>query len=348
MFHVTPSPTTPASTAAGDALFSCQTCGKLYGTDSALRRHERRQHSDSVKQNEDVSGRKSDGSQRAHRYVCEACGLRFMYRSALQTHSATHTETRAFSCPDCPARFRTYATLYSHRRTHTPDKPFPCDICSKRFKTTENLQRHRQRHSGEKPFQCDRCPSCFPDKGGLSKHQRTVHSSVPGFQCPECAKTCSRADNLRVHMKSHNNPDLLKLSRDELMIKEDLSIGAETSIVSITAINPSSTTNPSHNPSHNPSNISNPSHTATPSLNPSHPHSNPSTTNMIQVLLPSEMDEPAPSEESPGQPIQQQYVLHPASTQPGSMIALQSLYVLDPNTQTLSTMDSFPQQHVPQ
>ena len=183
--------------------YQCKECGKTYRTPNQLRGHERRHTPD------------------RNRYMCHICGCTFMFRSNLEAHAVVHRTDKTFHCKLCEKSFKTYATLYSHMKVHQTEKPFMCEICAKGFKTKECLKAHSRRHSGEKPFKCVLCKSCFPDKGGLSKHLKTVHSTKPNFQCPACKKKCSRADNLRVHMKSHNDPALLQLSREELMINKD-------------------------------------------------------------------------------------------------------------------------------
>lgn len=165
--------------------FFCDICGKKYKTEFLMKTH-RRRHT-------------ADGS----RYMCDICGRQFMYKSTLEIHAAVHSEEKTFVCSICGKSFKTYATLYSHQYVHKTDSPYKCSDCGKPFKTKERCKAHQRRHSGLKPFECDLCGRCFPDKGGLSKHKKTVHCDVKKFVCPYCGKSCSRADNLRVHMKIH-------------------------------------------------------------------------------------------------------------------------------------------------
>ena len=185
--------------------YQCDICHKLYKTEVLLRAH-RRRHT-------------SDGS----RYMCDVCGNTFMYKSNLEAHYKVHGETRSFKCAVCNKAFKTYATLYSHQLVHRQDNPFNCRSCGKAFKTKERLKAHEKRHLGLKPFCCEQCGSCFPDKGGLSKHRKTVHATKTRFACPICQKGCNRADNLRVHMKVHGDPDLLKMPLEDLELKASYS-----------------------------------------------------------------------------------------------------------------------------
>jgi len=136
--------------------------------------------------------------------MCDICGRQFMYKSTLEIHAAVHSEEKLYQCSTCGKSFKTYATLYSHQYVHKTDSPHNCPDCGKAFKTKERCKAHQKRHSGLKPHECDICGRCFPDKGGLSKHKKTVHCTEKRFVCNYCGKACSRADNLRVHMKIHD------------------------------------------------------------------------------------------------------------------------------------------------
>ncbi|XP_061186367.1 zinc finger protein 665-like [Saccostrea echinata] len=166
--------------------FECDLCGKKYKTEFLMKTH-RRRHT-------------ADGS----RFMCDICGRQFMYKSTLEIHAAVHSDAKSFQCSTCGKSFKTYATLYSHQYVHKSESPYNCPECGKSFKTKERCKAHQKRHSGLKPFECKECGRCFPDKGGLSKHTKTVHCEVKMFVCDICGKSCSRADNLRVHMKIHN------------------------------------------------------------------------------------------------------------------------------------------------
>ena len=45
---------------------------------------------------------------------------------------------------------------------------------------------------------------------------RTVHAARARYACPSCGKTANRLDNLRVHMRTHGDPELMNLSAEEL------------------------------------------------------------------------------------------------------------------------------------
>ena len=183
-----------------ERLYQCKICQKWYKTAMLLRSHERR-HT-------------SDGS----RYMCDICGHTFMYKSNLEAHAMVHKDGKQYECKVCQKKFKTYATLYSHAKVHQLDKPFICEHCGKSFKTKECLKAHEIRHSGLKPYSCNLCRNCFPDKGGLSKHLKTVHARRPRFACPACGKTCNRMDNLRVHLKTHNDAGMMAMTPEQLLI----------------------------------------------------------------------------------------------------------------------------------
>ena len=166
--------------------FPCDVCHKVYKTEFLMRAHKKRH---------DITA--------STRFMCDVCGGRFMYKSALELHKSVHKDSKDFTCKICGKSFKTYPTLYSHQYVHREDNPYSCATCGKAFKTKERVKAHERRHSGLKPFECTICHRHFPDNGGLQKHLRTVHCSVKKFACDICGKTTSRADNLRVHMKVH-------------------------------------------------------------------------------------------------------------------------------------------------
>ncbi|KAL5022190.1 hypothetical protein ScPMuIL_001345 [Solemya velum] len=181
--------------------FECDVCGKSYKTAFLMKSHRRRHTAAGT------------------RFMCDVCGRQFMFRSTLDAHSVVHHEEKNFHCSICNKSFKTHATLYSHMYVHKTDSPFQCAECGKAFKTKERCKAHVRRHTGIKPFECELCSRCFPDKGGLTKHQKTVHCTVKKYVCNVCGKACSRADNLRVHMKIHRKPDTPPEQQETEMLK---------------------------------------------------------------------------------------------------------------------------------
>ncbi|XP_013397168.1 zinc finger protein 665 [Lingula anatina] len=172
----------------------CEICGKFFKSDHLLRAHRRRHTEDSS------------------RFMCDICGRTFMYKSNLEAHSLTHEEGRQFICNVCGKSFKTQATLYSHALVHKTETPYSCSTCGKGFKSKDRVAAHEKRHSGLKPHVCEICRRGFPDKGGLTKHRKTVHTDFKRFMCQICGKSCSRADNLRVHMKIHGEENMTKIT----------------------------------------------------------------------------------------------------------------------------------------
>uniref|UniRef100_A0A8C6LNU2 C2H2-type domain-containing protein n=1 Tax=Nothobranchius furzeri TaxID=105023 RepID=A0A8C6LNU2_NOTFU len=86
-------------------LFSCDDCGKRFGTKSNLNSH-MNVH----------TGQK--------RFACELCGQRFSHKTSLNRHLRVHTGQKPFACGHCGQRFSRKTTLNTHRRVHTGQKPF--------------------------------------------------------------------------------------------------------------------------------------------------------------------------------------------------------------------------------
>ncbi|XP_064602846.1 zinc finger protein 3-like [Liolophura sinensis] len=162
--------------------FKCDECGKFYKTEFLLNIHKRR-HTAAVS-----------------RFMCDICGLTFMFKSNLEMHAAVHSDVKKFQCSECGKAFKTYPTLYSHQQCHNPVDRFKCSVCDKMFKTKGRCYAHEKRHTEQKKYQCNYCHKLFSSKGDMSKHKRTVHSDAKRFSCPMCGKPSARSDNLRVHL----------------------------------------------------------------------------------------------------------------------------------------------------
>ena len=58
------------------------------------------------------------------------------------------------------------------------------------------------RSTGSIQYKCHHCGSEFSRRGSLDRHIRSVHRSVPTFNCTLCGKGCTRSLNLEMHMRT--------------------------------------------------------------------------------------------------------------------------------------------------
>nr|XP_054590677.1 zinc finger protein 239-like [Nothobranchius furzeri]XP_054590678.1 zinc finger protein 239-like [Nothobranchius furzeri]XP_054590679.1 zinc finger protein 239-like [Nothobranchius furzeri] len=164
-------------------LFSCDDCGKRFGTKSNLNSH-MNVH----------TGQK--------RFACELCGQRFSHKTSLNRHLRVHTGQKPFACGHCGQRFSRKTTLNTHRRVHTGQKPFACGHCGQRFSQRAHLNSHIRVHTGHKPFACSHCGKRFSRKSLLNGHIR-VHTGQKPFACELCGQRFSQKTSLNRHLTVH-------------------------------------------------------------------------------------------------------------------------------------------------
>ncbi|KAL0858633.1 hypothetical protein ABMA27_012463 [Loxostege sticticalis] len=101
----------------------CETCGKKYASNAALRYHQRVH-----------TGVKP--------YHCPYCPKSFTMSLFMQVHIRTHTGEKPYQCPNCPKAFGNRAALLRHDRVHTGIKPYQCPKCGKCFTQSNSMKLH--------------------------------------------------------------------------------------------------------------------------------------------------------------------------------------------------------------
>ena len=96
--------------------------------------------------------------------------------------------------------------IVKHYDTWHPDKKvFPCETCGKLFTRKHDLGVHKKEaHSEtkEKQLQCLHCEYKALRKSHLNRHVESKHNKS-NFACSICNKSFNRKDNLKMHMKTH-------------------------------------------------------------------------------------------------------------------------------------------------
>uniref|UniRef100_A0A7M4EZP0 Zinc finger protein 574 n=1 Tax=Crocodylus porosus TaxID=8502 RepID=A0A7M4EZP0_CROPO len=184
---VEPAPVPAPEAPAPDTMpggHRCLACGKAFGKQLQLARHQRFVH----------------GLERRHE--CHTCGKRFKKKSHVRNHLLTHTGERPFACPDCPKAFNSQANLLRHRLTHTGERPYQCQVCLKRFTQSSTLQQHLFVHSRHYPYQCPECGVHFHRPYRLLMH-RYHHTGEYPYKCGECGRSFLLRRLLDVHRLGH-------------------------------------------------------------------------------------------------------------------------------------------------
>ncbi|EJU03438.1 hypothetical protein DACRYDRAFT_77042 [Dacryopinax primogenitus] len=191
----------------GHRPYHCEECGQSYMRDTHFSAHLRSHRPDLEKP-----------------YVCteESCDKHFWTSSQLKAHAATHRGEMPFACDQCEDRFAKNAQLRRHVAVkHCPPgtKVFRCihEGCTKSFAHSAKLRAHERKHDTER-YVCSH-PSCssldrFPTWTALRRHVQEAHPpTCPYKMCR--GKMFSRKDNLRAHMKMHEEGHALDESGEE-------------------------------------------------------------------------------------------------------------------------------------
>ena len=108
---------------------------------------------------------------------------------------------RRFVCSyeRCDQTFKFKSNLEIHiRRKHTFEKPFKCEECVNSFIIKYDLKQHKLEHLGQ-TFKCKECHKLFKRQKILTKHMKTVHTSIR-FLCDLCGLQVKCKTSLDKHI----------------------------------------------------------------------------------------------------------------------------------------------------
>lgn len=110
---------------------TCETCGKVAKTPSALYNHRRNNHWNRI-------------------YFCKQCDFTAKTPSMLGNHVTTRHKRKSFACTICNKTFLLKTTLNDHMATHTGERKHACEYCDARFAASSDYYKHRkQAHPAE-------------------------------------------------------------------------------------------------------------------------------------------------------------------------------------------------------
>ncbi|XP_062560848.1 zinc finger protein 652-A-like [Armigeres subalbatus] len=147
--------------------FVCDTCGKTFTTNGALKKH------------------KFIHAPNEMPFVCGLCGKKFPTSHKLKEHTMRHEGIKNHTCSYCGLRKTTMHELKTHINTvHSKSKTYPCEICTSEFTNIGNLNRHvKIVHLGMKPYVCYVCERAFGKSDHLKRHMRS-HNLPPSAALP--------------------------------------------------------------------------------------------------------------------------------------------------------------------
>ncbi|XP_037875563.1 zinc finger protein 660-like isoform X11 [Bombyx mori] len=197
--------------------YTCDSCGKSYATNTALRAHTRYTHSreghicrkckTSFSSAEALRAHRLE-SRRCWQYLCNVCGERFVNWELKENHRREihGVEKRAYNCLECGESFACRKKFQTHFKVSHTDDSYMCPFCGVKFPTRRILEDHRVVHTKEKLFPCMVCLKAFSRKKNLVQHM-WMHSEYKRFECKMCNKQFNQRVSWKSHMKSYH-PDL--------------------------------------------------------------------------------------------------------------------------------------------
>ncbi|XP_074786561.1 LOW QUALITY PROTEIN: uncharacterized protein LOC141972566 [Athene noctua] len=177
-------PTQPWSRCRGKEEYKCEQCGKVFGWQGSLIRHQRIH-----------TGEKP--------FKCPDCGKSFRDSWRLLSHRRGHTEEKPFLCTTCGKRFSCSSNLIRHQLIHTGERPFTCSDCGKTFRQSDQLRRHQKTvHNGEEMYKCEDCGKFFMFRSTLTDQER-IHTGEKPYKCPDCGRSFRLSWYLLSHQRTH-------------------------------------------------------------------------------------------------------------------------------------------------
>ena len=152
---------------------------------------------------------------------CALCKTTFPSFAQLRKHAKKqhHTMYQPFRCELCRFGTDLKTSLEAHKIQEHPDLfKFTCDLCpSRAFYSQSDLNLHTKRkhiESSRFQFECNHCFKQFTSKSKLNTHINLFHGF--GYKCDVCGVNCSNQNDLKKHMKTHEETQ----DNQELVIKD--------------------------------------------------------------------------------------------------------------------------------
>ena len=143
---------------------------------------------------------------RGKHYQCQECGLSFLTKTGLGSHSnKKHSrQETTYPCSECKKSFISDLKLQHHLDYEHSEKGFLCSECGAEFKANSNLKKHVKLYHGdgtsETEFACSECDRVFIQVAKLRVHIRKVHMKIKSIPCNQCEKFFFNSEQLKSHI----------------------------------------------------------------------------------------------------------------------------------------------------
>ncbi|XP_034043633.1 zinc finger protein 546-like [Thalassophryne amazonica] len=215
----------PAISCKPKKIFECPTCGRVFSSKAALKRHfvihsglrpfrcftcgQGFTQSGNLKTHMKVhkgeaawsltKGKKPPVKTPVIVNVCEHCEMVFPEKHQLEEHCKSH---QLYECTDCEKTYRTERSLKVHKHIHSQDSLIHCRVCGKHFTTKFCLKHHMLTRHAKKKFKCDQCERIFLTSTELKYHLRS-HTGERPFLCSICGQGFTYTTGLKRHLQAH-------------------------------------------------------------------------------------------------------------------------------------------------
>jgi len=134
-------------------------------------------------------------------YYCQVCSMKFRSKRELTVHLPKHSDTCGYVCSICNKGFKWKQVWKVHMASHS--NILFCSICGFSTKHKSTMETHQNRHIG-KDFVCTvtGCNFKTARKQNLKQHIKNHNNERP-YKCDKCEKSFSQKKNLTRHLAFH-------------------------------------------------------------------------------------------------------------------------------------------------
>ena len=179
-------------------------CGKSYGTNTHLKRHQLNCHdAKSIDENDPLPPR----------FKCHKCELTYASNRNLIEHYKYHHgkhSQKLIKCEICNEGFATFNSRHHHMKLKHPNSipQHKCQKCNKTFSSSSTRSRHEKIHENN----CNFCIKSFESRNALDIHKRDCTKKV-FLSCGHCQNMYESKDSLARHLKARHYaqlPDIIE------------------------------------------------------------------------------------------------------------------------------------------